>query len=306
MPNWNKIGEEIERGRRNVGQIFDAVRKKYLKNLHAYTDRNVIVYYSGWLQSVNYLPPLASSLTDHDLIGFMSACNGLDHSKGLDLLLHTPGGEIGATQAIVSYLHKMFDDIRVVVPQLAMSAGTMIACSAKSIVMGKQSSLGPIDPQIGGMPAHGILEEFNKAHEEIKKDSSRAHVWQPIIHKYQPTLIGECQKAIDLSGQMVRQWLEDGMLKNDPEKKEKAKKIAQELGDHSRTLLHVRHLSAEECEQFGLIIERLESDNNLQDAVLSVHHACMHTLSSTGTVKIIENHKGQSFNVSASPSPASR
>ena len=82
----------------------------------------------------------ALAITDHDVNGFMSACNGVDHSKGLDLVLHTPGGEISATQAIVAYLHQMFSDVRVIVPQLAMSAGTMIACSAKSIVMGKQSS----------------------------------------------------------------------------------------------------------------------------------------------------------------------
>jgi len=43
----------------------------------------------------------------------MSACNGLeDRSKGLDLILHTPGGDIAATESLVDYLHKMFDDIR--------------------------------------------------------------------------------------------------------------------------------------------------------------------------------------------------
>jgi len=126
----------------------------------------------------------------------MSACDGLDHAKGLDLLLHTPGGETAATESIVDYLRKVFHHIRVIVPQLAMSGGTMIACAGDSIVMGKQSSLGPIDPQIGGRPAHGILEEFKQAHEEIKKDLTKAHVWQPIIAKYGPALIGECQKVI--------------------------------------------------------------------------------------------------------------
>ena len=43
----------------------------------------------------------------------MSDCNGLeDRSKGLDLILHTPGGDIAATESLVDYLHKMFDDIR--------------------------------------------------------------------------------------------------------------------------------------------------------------------------------------------------
>ena len=76
-----------------------------------------------------------------------------------------------ATEALVKYLWVMFDkDIRVIVPQLAMSAGTMIACAAKGIVLGKQSSLGPIDPQIGGVPAQGVLDEFQMAVESIKRD----------------------------------------------------------------------------------------------------------------------------------------
>jgi ClpP class serine protease len=54
--------------------------------------------------------------------GFMTAVNKLDKSKGLDLILHTPGGEINATEQIVFYLRKIFKgDIRAIVPHLAMS-----------------------------------------------------------------------------------------------------------------------------------------------------------------------------------------
>ena len=77
----------------------------------------------------------------------MTCIHGMDCSKGLDLVLHTPGDSPAAAEAIVNNLRAKFGkDIRVIVPQLAMSAGTMIACSAKQIIMGKQSSLGPIDP----------------------------------------------------------------------------------------------------------------------------------------------------------------
>lgn len=304
MPNWNDIGKEIEDGQQAAALTHDTVLKKYLTKLNEYTSRNVIIYYSGWLQSAEPLPPLATSLTDFDITGFMGACNGLEHDKGLDLLLHTPGGGITATQGIVSYLHNMFDDIRVVVPQLAMSAGTMVACSAKSILMGKQSSLGPIDPQMNGMPAHGILEEFNQAHKEIASDPSRAMVWQPILAKYRPTFIGECQKAIDLSKEMVTQWLTDGMFKSEDDPAAKANAVVAQLGDPTKTKLHSRHISADECAAMGLKIEKLEDDQELQDAVLSVHHACMHMLSSTQTVKIIRNHHGQTFNVRATPRTA--
>lgn len=60
-------------------------------------------------------------------------------------------------------------------------------------------------------------------------------------------------------------------------------------------LAHNRHLSAEKCREIGLKIFELESDQRLQDKVLSVHHIYSHTLSSTGAFKIIENHKGIAF-----------
>lgn len=289
MPNWNEILNEIKDG----GSIYDVVRRKYLAALHELTGRNVIIYYSGWLQGADSRGNYA--INDGDKIGFMSACNQVEHGKGLDLVLHTPGGEIAATESIIDYLHNMYDEIRVIVPQLAMSGGTMIACSAGSIVMGKQSSLGPIDPQLGNLPAHGILEEFLQAHEEIKNDPSKIPVWQPIIAKYHPTLIGQCQKAIQWSEELVRERLKTGMLSDTDNPDEAAAQVVEQIGSHAMTKSHSRHLSADKCVEIGLKIEKLEENQDLQDAVLSVHHACMHTLSNTGVHKIIENHNGVAY-----------
>jgi len=77
---------------------------------------------------------------------------------------HTPGGDVAATESIVSYLQSLYDgNIRAIIPQLAMSGGTLIALSCKEIIMGRQSSIGPVDPQVAGMPAQGLLEEFELA-----------------------------------------------------------------------------------------------------------------------------------------------
>jgi hypothetical protein len=168
----------------------------------------------------------------------------------------------------------------------------MIACACREIVMGRHSSLGPIDPQLGGMAAHGVIEEFNRAHAEIKRDQTKAFVWQPIIAKYSPTLIGECEKAIQWSEEMTAEWLKSGMLKGEPKAAQKAAGIVRELGSHALTKSHARHLSVSRCEEIGLRITSLESDQMLQDAVLSVHHACILTLAGTGAFKIIENHEG--------------
>jgi ClpP class serine protease len=109
----------------------------------------------------------------------MMAIHGLPKDKGLDLILHTPGGGIAAAESIVDYLHRMFgNDIRAVIPHLAMSAGTMIACACKSIVLAKHSNLGPIDPQLNGLPAAAVKEELERALNEIKADPASLSVWQ--------------------------------------------------------------------------------------------------------------------------------
>lgn len=292
MADWTGILNELQTSRGD----FDGIRRKYLKRLQTYTKRNVIAYYSGWLQK-NGAPNLG--INDLDKNAFMATIKGLDRTKGLDLILHTPGGDIAATESIIDYLMTMFDDIRVVVPQLAMSGGTMIACSANKILMGKHSSLGPIDPQFntpyGMVAAHGVLEEFKKAHEEIKADQTKVFVWQPIIAKYTPTLVGECQQALKWAEDIAREKLGIRMfaaVTDLVEKKAKIDNIIKELGDHSVNLSHGRHLSYAKCVEIGLVVERLEDDQTLQENVLSVHHAMMHTLGGTFASKIVENHKG--------------
>lgn len=293
MPNWNQILKEIEQKRRDSNEAFDIVRRNYLKKLHDYTKRNVISYYSGFLSK----PRIdQAGITDEDKNGFMMAIHTLDRSLGLDLILHTPGGDIAATESIVNYLHQIFGkDIRAIVPQIAMSAGTMLACSCSSILMGKQSNLGPIDPHLNNIPAHGVIEEFERAHDEVKSDQTKAFVWAQIISKYNPTFIGQCENAISWSKEFVKNQLENNMFSSETDKGEKAKKITDRLGDCSNNKTHTRHIHLQQCKEMGLKIEELESDNKLQDLVLTVHHCYMHTLMNTNAYKVIENHKGIAF-----------
>lgn len=288
MPNWNDILEEIQRSKRV--DALDYVRRGYLRKLGEITGRNVIAYYSGWLQK----PGMKNtSISDDDKNGFMTVIHNMDRSKGLDLIMHTPGGDTAATESIVDYLRRMFGtDIRVIVPQLAMSAGTMIACASKEIIMGKQSSLGPIDPQFNGIPAHGVIEEFEKAVREIKIDPKTTPAWQVVISKYHPTFIGECEKAIKWSSEMVQNWLENGMFKDIDDAATKARYIVKELNNHIDTKTHARHIAIDECIRIGLKITSLEDlmrEENLQDIVLSIHHSFMHTFAMSSAIKIIEN-----------------
>jgi Serine dehydrogenase proteinase len=291
MPNWTDVLKEIGDRQRDGAQAVDLVRRHYLQQLHQYTGRNIIAYYSGWLSRPPQIPNL--SVGDEDKNAFMSAIHMLDRSLGLDLILHTPGGNIAATESLVDYFHKMFgNDLRVIVPQLAMSAGTMIACAAKSIVMGKQSSLGPIDPQLSGVACQGVLDEFELAIKNINANPASAPLWQAIVGKYHPTFLLECKQSIDWSKQMVSRWLREYMFASEADPQAKADSVVAQLSDHALTKTHSRHLSKDRCEEIGLRIESLEDDAQLQDLVLTVHHSFMHTFAQTGAVKIIENHRG--------------
>lgn len=296
MPSWTELLKEIKES----GSTFDITRRRYIAKLSELTGRNVIAYYSGWLQKGG-LPGFGSlpfGIDDNDKNGLMSCIYQMDRTKGLDLILHTPGGDTAATESIVQYLRSMFgSDIRAIVPQIAMSAGTMIACSCSEIIMGKHSNLGPIDPQFAGLPAHGVIEEFKRAGEEIQKNQARIPLWQPIIAKYSPTLVGECEKAIAWSEEMVKDWLLSGMFQASGQEsaqelealKGKADKVIFEMGSHALTKSHARHISLDQAKIIGLNVVALEDDQKLQDAVLSLHHAFILTLTDTSCFKIIEN-----------------
>jgi hypothetical protein len=86
-----------------------------------------------------------------------------------------------------------------------------------------------------------------------------------------------------------------GMLVGDPNSGTVAARIIEELGNHALTKSHARHISIERCRHYGLVVEELESNSELQEAVLSVHHSYVHTFSGTTAVKIIENHEGVAF-----------
>jgi len=290
MGDWNNILEEIK----NEESQFDFIRRKYLNELYLYTNRNIICYYSSWLTKPNVGD---IDINDADMTGFMSCIHGLDCSKGLDLILHTPGGSPAAAESIVNYLRIKFNkDIRVFVPHMAMSAGTMIACSAKEIYMGNHSSLGPIDPQFNGIPAFNILSEFLEAKRDLVNNPDNVRYWSIKLQQYPAAFMKTAIDAITLSGELAKEWL--GTCMFDKSVKEDAiaiENIVKSLNEHDDSKIHGRHLNSDYCIGIGLKVKKLEDDPELQDKVLSLHHSYMITMNSTNVTKIIENHKRKSY-----------
>jgi ATP-dependent protease ClpP protease subunit len=307
MPSWGQILNEVnislQRGERNA---FDIVRQKYIKELQAKTGRNLIVYASKWT-SGDAQPNLVS-INDEDVHAFMEALSGIK-GENLDLILHTGGGSAEATDAIVSYLRQKFKHIRVIIPQAAMSAGTMLACAADEIIMGKHSSIGPIDPQfilntptgVQAVPAHAILEQFEKAQKEIADNPKLLNSWLPMLGQYGPALIVRCKNQIQFSRQTVESWLNNYMLKGDATT---SAKIADYLSNHNNFKTHGKHINIIDAKNLGFKITDMESDQDLQDKILSAFHATMITLN-TAAVKIICNHNGNAYVKQAQVIPGS-
>ena len=342
MASWHEIKDEI----RNAPDNYEAVRFKYLNKFRCLRgNRNVIAYYSGAWHNSGY--GIKNSLIeDNDQAAFMTlsmgkrsaedspegiARDGVEHKKGLDLILHTPGGDITAAEPIMNFLNKLYGDVEVFVPHLAMSAGTLMALGAKVIHMGTYSSLGPIDPQINGMPTWAILEEFEQFQDDVTKNENRVRAWQPIVSRYRPGLIAMIRKGNEVSKEIAIKLLTrpNGMLyqmkelKQNPDAiRERAKHIADCLTDYKKLKLHNRHISIDDCQKEVLLNvrdlavpddlamaedrEKLQEKDKIKSALLSYHHACDHTLRDNRIGKFVENHVGRVFYCDSERTPTNK
>ena len=298
MPTWGELLIELQPhknsdGTDTPGLSLDQLRGKYLKKLSEKTGRNIISYYSGWLkQGKNQ----TIDINDSDITGFMNAIHGLDCTKGVDIILHTPGGNPTATEGIVKYLHNKFGkDIRVIVPQMAMSAGTMLACASKEILMGAHSCLGPIDPQYGGIPAYNIIKEFKEAKTDLENNPSSKEYWKIQFDKYPAAFFYSVCDAIKLSEILVAEWLKEYMFYEEDKQDvtKKVNRIISKLNSNNKS--HSRHFTYDSCSSIGLNVSKIEDDQELQNLILSVHHSYIITLDASSATKIIENQNGQRF-----------
>lgn len=138
-------------------------RQEQIRRIEAHTGRRLIcLACNPWAEITRDMVTVFADLL-HDVDG-----------EDLDLLLNTSGGDIDAAEKLVIMCRARAKSFRVIVPESAKSAGTMMACAADSIVMGFASELGPIDAQIyvpdsKGQPVLRAAHSFLAGFEDIKK-----------------------------------------------------------------------------------------------------------------------------------------
>lgn len=275
MPSWSEFQNNLAPLAPNQrGGYIDERMRQWVASISRRYDRNVLYYASGFLQKPHVRGP-DTLIHMEDLNGFMAGIHGHDFSKDLLLILHTLGGMAEAAQTIVAYLRSKFAAIDVLVPTYAMSAGTMIALGCDRIVMGRQSQLGPTDPQLivgdRSFSAHSIVEQFEEAKTDILDQPILAHAWAPVLRSFGPALLQEARRSISYGKTLVESWLARYMFSKRTDSARLAEAVATHFGG-SQHGSHGRRIDRNEARQQRLEVIDLEDDHDLQEDVLTLYH----------------------------------
>lgn len=253
-----------------VVQALESTREKLEKEFEA----DVLAYYG----------PISSTV----LPAFRNALERIIEGGGvrqgrLAVFLNTGGGEVEAVERMVEMTRRWYGEVYFVVPNLAMSAGTIFCMSGERIFLDYSSALGPIDPQVQAkdgrwVPAMGYLDKF----EEILERDRKGELTQTefaIAQNQDLALLRRYEQARDLSVSLLKKWLVEYKFKNwvahrtDPaklgqdvtleEKNERAAQIAGQLGNNSLWHSHGRMIGIETLKT----LLRLEIDDYTDDGV---------------------------------------
>ena len=308
MASWSELLELVPEKEKDRSKWIADMSRAAAADIRDLYGRNVLYYASAFLQKRG--PGFLTSVDREDLNGFMAGIYGCDPAEGLLLMLHTPGGVAGAAQTIVEYLRSKFDRIDALVPTYAMSAGTMIALGCDRIVMGRQSQLGPTDPQliVSGRPysAHSIVDQFKRARADISGDPELARAWAPILRSYGPALLEEAHRNLSYGADVVKSWLKQYMFAGKKDASALASRAAaffsgEQHGDHGR------RIGRDAARGAGLEILDLEDRQELQDAALTLYHLSTLAFERGPATKIVYSSTGALWVKNAQPAvPAAK
>lgn len=292
----------------SLNMQFEPLTKERKKQLARISElrggRNIMVYAAAVTKRSDV------AIDESDFIPFTDTVSSLNTDKGLDIILETPGGSAETVEKIVRNLRSKFSDIAVIVPRMAMSAGTIFAMAANEILMGEISSLGPIDAQIpfNGryLPAAAILDGVKEIKDEVVGNGGKLNpAYIPILQNINPGVLKDCQTAQEFSQTLVRQWLKEYKFANwkihkksktkvtGQEKEDKARDIAEKLCEHSKWLTHGRSLGIKELTEMGLEITDYRSVPELNDAISRYFILLIMTFDQTSIYKIYETPTSQ-------------
>ena len=231
-------------------------RQTLIKKIQERTGRLLICYVSG----------PACLIDRDDTIAFVDLLHNVPPQRDLDLLLHTGGGDIDAAEKLISMLRNRVGsaELRIVVPDYAKSAGTLMVLGADRVVMSDTSELGPIDPQVvlsdgkGNRIPHSVqcyLDAYEQHTETLQRDPDNAAA-QIMLAKLDPATIKLFEAVRDRARKFAEDQLKKGMFRNDGN----WSLAASALLNTKRWQSHGQMISWEDAQdpKIGLAVEYLE------------------------------------------------
>ena len=240
--------------------VLSEVRRA-LKDISDIRERPVIAYLAN---VVNPNIKAVRSIEYSDDLPFSELVNTVPlNNTDVDVILVTPGGSGTQVAKFVDKLRPRFNSVSFIIPDIAMSAGTIFAMSGDEIIMTNSSYIGPIDPQVPNkegmyVPAQAILtliEQIQiKGDIAIKKGLNPDWTDLQILRQIDPKEIGNAINASNYSVELVENYLHDYKFKawinhsngnpvTSGERKQRANEIANQLCKHSLWKSHGRGIT---------------------------------------------------------------
>jgi len=280
-------------------------RKNQLQRISELRDGRAVLVFAGDLRKGLTAPV---GIDYSDLTPINDQISVLEGNR-LDFILETPGGIGEVAEDIVNLLRSRFDEINIIVPGTAKSAGTIIAMAGDDILMEQVSSLGPIDAQITNKNKQFSAEAFITGLEDIKQevvntgDLNKAYI--PILQAISPGEIRNAENAMDFAKELVENWLAKYKFKNWTHRKRtgevitpderiaRAKKIADDLSKHSKWKTHARSIKIDDLRDMELQITDYSENSDLADAIRRYKTLLELTFETTIIFKIYETPTSQ-------------
>lgn len=197
---------------------------------------------------------------------FVDHLDAIWPTKRISLILYTNGGDTAAAWRLINLIRTFCDELEVIVPVKALSAGTLICLGANNIVMTKQATLGPIDPSLnsplgpivpGGNPNHrapvsveAIQGYLDVAINELKitDGAALAGIWTNLSEKIHPLVLGQIFRTRQQIRTLARRLLE--FQKTDTDVIDRIVSfLCSESGSHDHTI------NRREARGLGLAVE---------------------------------------------------
>lgn len=226
-----------------------------------------------------------------DVAGFVDLLHNIHEGDRIDLVLHTGGGDIDATEKLMRLIEEKIGnkgDIRAIVPDYAKSAGTLMALGAHSVLMSNTSELGAIDPQfvlgdvLGNQVRHSVLQYlagFEQAEASLRKFPNDP-VARMMFDKYDPAIVNKLRLTVE----RVRNVAEN-LLKR---RGMPFSAISEALLDIARWKSHTQEITAHEAIGIGLNVELIDQDDPLWEKIWQLH--CLQRLETSNKQTLFESY----------------